>query len=261
MTQTREETRPGPLRPDGIAAAGLVVSGSGAGLLGILSLGGYGGLDAGIGLVLPALVLVGLGLLAMWLRPALSAEGQVWGRVAAIAAFALFPLCGAALGWPDLIRLVWLPALVVVYAQARRIEAARGIPAWNAPLHLPLILTGAFAEGSGLLLLLAPLTIAGAAPDWAAGLMIALVAARLLVWMAYRRRLTGDNVPAATAVVLLAFSTPYTLGGNVVPLVLSMVAGMMPELAVSALAAAGLAVVAGGWALRLVILTRAGCTQ
>jgi len=261
MTETREETRPAPAWPDGIAAAGLVVSGSGAGLLAILSLGGYGGLDAGAGLVLPGLALVGLGLLAMWLRPALSAEGETWRRVAAIAALVLFPLCGAALGWPDLIRLVWLPALVVLYAQARRIEAVRAVPAWSAPLHMPLLLTSAFAEGSGLLLLLAPLTMAGAAPDWTAGLMIALVAARLLVWMAYRRRLTGETVPAATAVVLLAFSTPFTLGGNVIPLALSIVAGMMPSLASSALAAAGLAVVAGGWALRLVILTRATYTH
>jgi len=252
---------PGPLRPDAIAAAGLVLSGSGAGLLVILSLGGYAGLDAGVGVVLFGLALVGGGLLATWLRPALSVEGGMWRRVAAIAALALFPLVGAAEGWPDLVRLLWLPALALLYAQARRIEAVRSVPAWSAPLHLPLLLTSAMAEASGLLLLLAPLVWAGTSPDWTAGLLIALIAARLLVWMAYRRRLTGETAPVETAKVLVAFSTPFALGGNVVPLVLAMVAGTVPALASSALAAAGLAVTVGGWALRLVILTRAGCAH
>jgi len=261
MTEPKDVTIPGSVQTDPFAAVGLVLSGSGAGLLTVLSLGGYAGLEAGIGLVLPGLALVGLGLLAMWTRPAFPGDGGAWRWVVLVAGLALFPLSGAVLGWPDLARLLWLPAVVLLYAQGRRIEAVRAVPAWSAPLHLPLLLTSAFAEGSGLLLLLAPLTLSQAAPDWVAGLLIALVAARLLVWMAYRRRLTGETVPAATASVLLAFSTPFALGGNVVPLVLTMVAGTVPALASSALAAAGLAVAVGGWALRLVILTRAGCTH
>lgn len=261
MTEPNIVTIPGPTQTDPFAAAGLVLSGSGAGLLTILSLGGYAGLEAGVGMVLPGLALIGLGLVSMWLRPTFPGEGGVWRWVAVLAGLALFPLSGAVLGWPDLARLLWLPAMVVLYAQGRRIEAVRAVPAWSAPLHLPLLLTSAFAEGSGLLLLLAPLALSQAAPDWVAGVLIAAVAARLLVWMAYRRRLTGESVPAATAAVLLAFSTPFTLGGNVAPLVLTMVAGTIPALASAALAAAGLAVAVGGWALRLVILTRAGYTH
>ncbi|CCG39973.1 Phenylacetyl CoA [Magnetospirillum molischianum DSM 120] len=252
---------PGPVQTDTIAAAGLVLSGSGAGLLTVLSLGGYAGLEVGAGGVIPGLMLVGGGLLALWLRPALSGADGAWRWVAAVAGGALFPLSGAVLGWPDLVRLLWLPSVVLLYAQGRQIESVRAVPAWSAPLHLPLLLTSAFAEGSGLLLLLAPLILSEATPDWTAGLLIALVAARLLVWMAYRRRLTGESAPVATASVLLAFSTPFALGGNVVPLVLTMVAGVVPALASSALAAAGLAVVIGGWALRLVILMRATYTH
>lgn len=257
MTEPKDVTIPDLAQADPFAAIGLVLSGSGAGLLAILSLGGYAGLDAGLGLVLPGLALVGLGLLAMWTRPAFPGDGGAWRWAAVLAGSILFPLSGAMLGWPDLARLLWAPAVLLLYAQGCRIEAVRAVPAWNAPLHLPLLLTSAFAEGSGLVLLLAPLVLSRAVPDWVAGLLIALVAARLLVWMAYRRRLTGETVPPATASVLLAFSTPFALGGNVVPLVLTMVAGTVPALASAALAAAGLAVAVGGWALRLVILMRA----
>jgi len=257
MTESKDVLAPA----DPFAAAGLVLSGAGAALLIILSLGGYGGLGAEAGLVLPGLALVGLGLVAMWRNPGFPGAGGTWRIAAIVAGLALFPLSGAVLGWPDLARLLWLPAMVLLYAQARQIEAVRAVPAWSAPLHLPLLLTSALAEGSGLLLLLAPLVLSHAAPDWVAGVLIAAVAARLLVWMAYRRRLTGETVPAATAAVLLGFSTPFTLGGNVIPLVLTMVAGTVPALASAALAAAGLAVAVGGWALRLVILTRAGHTH
>jgi phenylacetyl-CoA:acceptor oxidoreductase subunit 2 len=79
--------------------------------------------------------------------------------------------------------------------------------------------------------------------------------------MFYRRRMVAGGAPLAAAAVLVAFSTPFTLGGNVMPVVMLMAAGVMPDAAVAALAAAGLAAMVGGWMLKVTIVTRAAHNQ
>ena len=248
------------------AAGNFIGGGSGTGLLILTSLGAFRGLYSQ-GLLLAGLVLVGLGLFSVFLeigRPLRAMNVLLGGRRSwmtreAMVAAILFPLGGAALFFPDLAKLVWIPALAYLYCQARILEATKGIPTWRSPLILPLILATGFAEGAGAFLLLAPL--AGGAPDWVGGALIGAVAARLFVWMFYRRRMVAGGAPVQAAAVLVGFSAPFTLGGNVMPVMLLVVAGLLPDVATAALAAAGLTAMIGGWALKITIVTKAAHNQ
>ena len=249
------------------AAGNFIGGGTGTGLLILVSLGSFRGLYSHV-LILAGLVLVGLGLFSVFLeigRPlralnVLRGGKFSWMTREAVVAGVLFPLGLASLFFPDLAKLIWVPALAYLYCQARILEAAKGIPTWRSPLILPLILTTGIAEGAGALLLLAPLVL-DTTPDWVGGTLVGAVAARLFVWMFYRRRMVAGGAPVAAAAVLVAFSAPFTLGGNVMPVVMLMAAGMMPDVAVAALAAAGLSAMVGGWMLKVTIVTRAAHNQ
>ncbi|CAA7625701.1 Phenylacetyl CoA [Candidatus Terasakiella magnetica] len=251
------------------AAGNFVGGGSGTGLLIITSLGAFGGLYSR-GAILVGLVLVGLGLFSVFLeigRPlramnVLLGGKRSWMTREAFVAAVLFPLGTAALVYPDLAKLIWVPALAYLYCQARILEASKGIPTWRSPLILPLILTTGLAEGAGILLVLAPMAFDSATPpDWAASALIAALAARIFVWMTYRRRMVAGEAPVEAAAVLVAFSAPFTLGGNIIPVVMVIGAGLEPSIAVAALAAAGLAAMAGGWMLKVTIVTKAAQNQ
>lgn len=250
------------------AAGNFIGGGSGTGLLILVSLGSFRGLHSPA-LLVAGLALVGLGLFSVFLeigRPfrainVLLGGKRSWMTREAMVAGVLFPLGAAALIFPDLTKLVWIPALAYLYCQCRILEATKGIPTWRSPLILPLILATGIAEGAGALLLLAPFVLDGFAPDWVAGTLLGAVAARLFVWMFYRRRMVAGGAPVQAAAVLVAFSAPFTLGGNVMPVVMLMAAGIMPDIAVAALAAAGLTAMLGGWALKITIVTKAAHNQ
>ncbi|CAA7627155.1 phenylacetyl CoA [Magnetospirillum sp. SS-4] len=250
------------------AAGNFIGGGSGTGLLILVSLGAFAGLYSQV-LLVAGLGLVGLGLFSVFLeigRPLRSMNVLLGGKRSwmtreAFIAAVLFPLGGAALFLPDLAKLVWIPALAYLYCQCRILEAAKGIPTWRSPLILPLILATGLTEGAGILLLLAPFVVAGGAPEWVSGTLVALLALRLFVWMLYRRRMVDGGAPVQAAAVLIAFSGPFTIGGNVAPLVLLVAAGLQPDIAVAAMAAAGLAAMAGGWALKITIVTKAAFNQ
>jgi phenylacetyl-CoA:acceptor oxidoreductase subunit 2 len=248
----QDVSSPGPSR---LAPLPLVLGGAGAGLLAIVSLGAFTGLNApllvGVGL---ALVVAGYGLGQLGGGRWTGWRG--WSGLAQAAALATLALGVVGLVQPEAAKLVWAPAMLLLYGQGRAVETAGGPPAWRSSLMMPLLLFSGIAEGAGLLLLLAPLALAEPVPDWAAGLLVGALAVRLLVWMTYRRRIADGNGPPLAAVRLVAFSTPFTLGGTVIPLALCVASGVMPELASAALAAAGLAVAVGGAALKILILIR-----
>lgn len=251
------------------AAGNFIGGGCGTGLLIVISLGAFKGLSGPVPLLV-GLALVALGLLSVLFelgRPlralnVIFGGKRSWMTREAMVAGVLFPLGAAALVFPDLVKLVWLPALAYLYCQGRILEVSKGIPTWRSPLILPLTMASGVAEGTGILLLLAPLVVDGGAPDWCAGVLIAALAARLMVWMVYRRRMVdGGEAPALAQAVLVAFSTPFTLGGNIIPVVLIVAAGVQPDLAGAAMAAAGLAAAVGGWALKVTIVTKAAHNQ
>jgi len=250
------------------AAGNFIGGGGGSALLILASAGAFLGVWSPV-LLVAGLALVGFGLCCVFFeigRPLRSLNvilggKRSWMTREAMVAGVLFPLGLATLFEPALARLIWMPALAYLYCQGRILEASKGIPTWRSPLILPLTMASGVAEGAGLLLLLAPLVLPDGAPDWAAGVLVVALAARLLVWMTYRRRMAGGEAPVAAAAVLVAFSTPFTLGGNVIPVIFVMVSGVMPDIAVAAQAAAGLAAVIGGWALKITIVTKAAHNQ
>jgi len=250
------------------AAGNFIGGGSGTGLLILTSAAAYWGITSPV-LLLAGLALVGLGLFSVFLeigRPLRAMNvllGGKWSWMTreAFVAGILFPLGGAALFYPELAKVVWIPAAAYLYCQARILEATKGIPTWRSPLILPLILSTGLVEGTGAFMLLTLMVAKGGIPEWAGGVLIAAIAARVFVWMLYRRRMMAGEAPVAAAAVLMAFSGPFTIGGNVMPIVFLIMAGLSPDIAGAALAAAGLIAMAGGWALKITIVTKAAHNQ
>ncbi|RAU20966.1 phenylacetyl CoA [Paramagnetospirillum kuznetsovii] len=250
------------------AAGNFIGGGSGTGLLILTSAAAYYGIYSRV-LLLAGLALVGLGLFSVFLeigRPlramnVLFGGKRSWMTREAMVAGVLFPLGAAALVYPDLVKVVWIPAAAYLYCQARILEATKGIPTWRSPLILPLILSTGIAEGAGAFLLLGPLVLEAGIPEWGGAVLISALAARVFVWMFYRRRMVDGGAPVAAAAVLIAFSGPFTIGGNVMPIVFLVLAGLQPDMAVAALAAAGLIAMLGGWALKITIVTKAAHNQ
>ncbi|HEY1436551.1 MAG TPA: phenylacetyl-CoA:acceptor oxidoreductase [Casimicrobiaceae bacterium] len=241
--------------------------------------GGMGGslivftaLFAATGPALSALLLAGLGLVGLGLLCVASELGRPlrairvlrnprtsWMARESWTALLLFPVgLIAAAGVADIAWIASALALVFVYCQARMLQAAKGIPAWREPLLLPLLVTTALAEGGGVFLLTAPFH------HFATGatviLFSALVVARFVIWVAYRRRLGGSAAPGART-ALDAAGRVLMFAGTLLPLVLAAAAAFAGGLALPIAALAGLlAALAGAW-VKLLIVTRAGFNQ
>jgi len=217
-------------------------------------------------------VLMALGLLCVLLkigRPlravnVLRQPQRSWMAREAWVAMAFFPL--AALAW-------WLPqaanvlvagalALTFLVCQGMILFAAKGIPAWRAPLIVPLIVATGLAEGAGLLLvvlLLAP----SSAPT--AGLVaiatLAFAAARGWTWRLYVRSLEATGSPSRTLAVFEGMRTWIHSFGLALPVAL-ILAGFIPAIdARLPFAAAGLCAFAAGWLLKFMLVTRAAYNQ
>lgn len=241
--------------------------------------GGMGGslivftaLFAATGPALSALLLVGLGLVGLGLLCVASELGRPlrairvlrnprtsWMARESWTALLLFPVgLVAAAGVAEITWIAAALALAFVYCQARMLQAAKGIPAWREPLLRPLLVTTALAEGGGVFLLTAPFHhFATRATMIVFG---ALVVARFVVWVVYRRRLAASAAPGART-ALDAAGRVLLFAGTLLPLVLTAVAAFVGGFAVPVAALAGLlAAVAGAW-MKLVIVTRAGFNQ
>jgi len=251
------------------AAGNFIGGGAGTGLIVFAALSGANGATLAA-LMLAGLALVGLGLFCVSLelgRPlrALNVFRNPltsWMGREAWTSTLLFPAgLAAAWGVPGLPWVAAVLALAFVYCQARLLQAARGIPAWREPLLVPLFLTTGLAEGGGLFFASAPWHSIGTL-----GLLLgfgALVLARVLVWLAYRRRLAGVAARGAD-VALDAAGRTLQVAGTLVPLALvaAIVLGAVSGATTAWVAAiAGLAAaLAGAWA-KLTIITGAGFNQ
>jgi phenylacetyl-CoA:acceptor oxidoreductase subunit 2 len=241
------------------AAANFMAGGAGGGLLVTHSLVG-----APRWLLAVGAALVGFGLFAVWLeigRPlravnVLRHPRRSWMTREAFAATVLFGCAVLALAGVDAAAAATgVAALTFVYCQGRILQAAKGIPAWREPLTVPLIVATALAEGAGLHLLLA----GAPAPMATVALFGAALAARLALWLAWRRRIAA--APRALAAIDQAGhafkgSTLLALAAVV------MVALAPPSAAMTwALPAAGLLALAGGQWFKLTLVLRGGFTQ
>lgn len=246
------------------AAGNFICGGAGAGLAVVTTMHAMDTPGARW-IVAAALALVGLGLFSVWLeigRPwrALNVFIHLrtsWMSREAVAAVALF-LLGSGLvagmhwrAWPT-----GIAALVFLYCQARILREARAIPAWRAPLTLPLVMLTGLAEGIGLFWLVAPwLQPAAFLALPLAGMPIV----RWALWLVWRRKLEGRASPVA----LRALDRNGRLllwAGTVAPVTLAALgaSGWLPPIAsAAAMALGGLLVAAGGAAFKFCLVTRA----
>ena len=251
---------------DARAAGNFISGGMGGGLIVFAALSGASGP------ALSALLLAGLGFIALGLlcvafelgRPlrairVLRNPRTSWMAREAWIAMLLFPI--GLLAATEVADIAWIAAvlaLVFVYCQARLLQAAKGIPVWREPLLRLLLVTTGLTEGGGVLLLTAPLR--GAATSATVTLFGALVLARLMVWLVYRRRLAGSVAPGAK-VALDTAERVLIFMGTLLPLTLAVAAAFAGSLALPIVALGGLlAALAGAW-VKLLIVTRAGFNQ
>ncbi len=254
---------------DARAAGNFIGGGGGAGLIVFTAVSGAQG-PALAGLMLGGLSLVGAGLLCVFLelgRPwrainVLFNPRTSWMSREAFAAALLFPVgLGAAAGVSACVPIAATLAIIFVFCQGRMLQAAKGIPAWREPLLAPLIVTTALTEGGGAFLLTSRLH--GAATESLMAIFGVLVIVRVLVWLAYRRRLDGKLAPGANGALDRA-GRVLQLAGTLTPLVLIVAIGagaFAGEQILVVAMVAGLAALVAGSYFKLTLVTRAGFNQ
>ena len=250
---------------DDRAAANFVFGGTGSGLAIALAFGFVPETPARI-VMLIALALVGLGLFCVWLeigKPLRFLNVYRHARTSWMTREAMAgpPLLAAGLaaavwGHAALFALAGTLGLVFLYCQARILKQSIGIPAWRAPSLVPVIVATGLAEGAGILAMVAGLA-GWPARDLAVGLGLA-VAARGLVWRAYRARTGPGQVPTAAARALDRLTWPLLAVGTLVPLVLIAAVWLGPTWP---LALAGLASLVTGWLAKYAIVIKAAHRQ
>jgi phenylacetyl-CoA:acceptor oxidoreductase subunit 2 len=185
-----------------------------------------------------------------------------WMSREAWIAGALFPLGILAVWFEN--RALLLAAAVCgvlfLYCQSMILQAAKGIPAWRLPPIVPLIITTGLAEGVGLFLALLGITVTSPAVPMATALLL-LVAGRCLAWTSYSNALRHAGAPVRSIAVLDSHRPWFLAFGLILPLA-SIALGIIIEAAAPlAFACGGLSAFAAGWALKFILVTRAGYNQ
>ncbi len=253
------------------AAANFLCGGAGSGLL-VLATATVPARGPFVALALASLALIALGLSILMFkigRPlrflfVFRQPQRSWmSREAWIAAL-LFPLALVSL-WLDSARMaggVALLALLFLISQAMLVQASRGIPAWRSPRIVALLVTTGLAEGAGLLAVFA--AFVGSLGPLVYEPAVALIALTAIRWLAWRRYLGGlesDGAPLRTLEVLGRFGRHFLTWGIAIPLALAGLSLVVPQVREPLLALAGLAALASGWAMKFVLITRAGYNQ
>jgi len=253
------------------AAGNFLCGGAGTGLLAVSA----GVAVAGAPFALPALSALGLvafGLVLLLFkigRPlrsiyVLRQPQRSWMSREAWIAGAMFPLGILAVWFGNLVLLfaAAVCGLLFLYCQAMILQAAKGIPAWRLPQIVPLIVVTGLTEGCGLFVLMS-LTRLGerSLVMPVAVALVVLVAARGLSWLAYSTALRKAGAPSRT-VEILDFYQPWLRAfGLVLPVIAIVVGFIFTATAPLSLAFGGLCAFAAGWALKFIIVTRAGYNQ
>jgi phenylacetyl-CoA:acceptor oxidoreductase subunit 2 len=246
------------------AAGNFTLGGSGAGVL------IYAAAGSGAGLLdLLGAALITVGLLGVW-----SEIGRPWRAMNAFRRastswmsremiVAPLVLAGAlAAAWLDLSWLRWLAAgfaVVYLYAQARMLNAGRGIPAWRNPWIVPLLMATGLAEGAGIGIFAGWVVGSMAPPPWPALLLAVFLSARAIAFSRYRRALPKTGAPQRA---LRASSRLGRLLSELDALAIALAiasafgVGRLPLVLVSALIAAG-----AGWWLKYTLVIRLSYKQ
>lgn len=234
------------------AAANFMLGGAGAGLMIVASLVPHPSAYAGM----IALLLVAAGLGAVWLEIGRRLRAvhvffnpfTSWMTRESLAAVMLFGFGISILifNQTGLKYAAAIAALAFLYCQARILRAARGIPAWRLPQVVPLVMTTALAEGTGLFLLMKPDLLV-------ISLFAAALIARGFAWSGYWVALKQP----ASRVALESSGKALIQIGTIVPLALVFGWIFVPQAAWLA----AIAAILTGWRLKYVIVTRAALNQ
>lgn len=249
------------------AAGNFIGGGTGTGLLiaAAFALGAEYRLFAVVGLGF-----VALGLFCVFLEigrhlrapRVLAHVGRSWMTREAIVAPFLFA-AGLAAAWLQIPLLAWLTALLAalyLYCQARILHAAKGIPAWREPRVIALVVATGLAEGAGFLVALSAVFGVPLAARWPELVLAVLLVARTVAWRRYRKRL---QAPARALAALDAGRLAFDRIGNWVAAPLAVIASVLAPgpVATWLAAVAGVLAVAGGWHLKITLVTRAAYNQ
>jgi len=172
--------------------------------------------------------------------------------VAPLLLAALF--AAAASGRRELMIVAGVLGMFLLFVQTQMLAAARGIPAWSQPLIVPLLILSGLVEGAGLFLLI---SLIGSSPVAFYTLLLSIV--RWRYWGTYVAEVRRENWRAGAA--LQSFDVPFKIWGTAFPVLLLVLGFVVPALAPSLDALAGIAAVATGWELKRRIVTRAGFTH
>jgi len=250
------------------AAGNFMLGGTGSGLFFVAAIAAFpDGPPRTLGLI--ALALVGSGLFSVWLeigRPwrflhVFFHPQTSWMTREASAAVVLFLLAFIGLAWsiPLFMDLAGIAAVAFLFCQGQMLRASRGIPAWREPAIAPLIIVTGMCEGTAILLLFSGLRHEESIVlDLA---LLALLAARILSWLVYRKNLGRAGAPKQTLMALGKIHLLQVFAGNVLPALLVVLSTGMREWATSADLAAGTLALLAGWHMKFTIITRAAQVQ
>jgi len=253
------------------AAGNFLCGGAGTGLFAVAAVAGFDGVSIAVpALIALALIALGLFMLIFKIgRPlrsiyVLRQPQRSWMSREAWVAAIFFPLALFAV-WSENGALVVIAAvlgLLFLYCQSMILKEAKGIPAWRTPLIVPLIAVTGLTEGAGLFLALLPLLpeLTPVAPPVAAAMLV-LVAARGLAWMTYLTGLRNAGAPTRTFEVLDAYRPQFFAFGLAVPAVAVTLGFIVTTIATPLFALGGFSAFAAGWALKFILVTRAGYNQ
>jgi len=259
-------------RWDWRAAGNFICGGTGSGLLVVAALLSVLGLHTtGYALLASAFVATGLGL--VWLeigRPLRSMNvfrnpATSWMTREGMVAMLLLPLGILTFftGSTSLLILSAIPAALFLYAQARILHMAKGIPAWRTNAINPLILTTGLTEGMGVLLMLVGLVqgdVAALFSGYGWIIALSLVFLRGVAWLNYRYSLS-DNAPEQTLQVLERANIVITLLGIATPIVLLFLGKTYAVYQLPLAGAAGFFMVLCGWFCKYQIIIYAAYYQ
>lgn len=175
-----------------------------------------------------------------------------------------YPALLADVLWPQpaLHLLVALAAAGFLWTQAMILFAARGIPAWRAPLMPWMLAATGLLEGAGLFII-AGATFPGAVragePVLAAGLVLAL--GNAILWHVFRAGAAARGIPPLARRSLEAITPALHLFGHALPAALFLSALLADNAHPLSAGLGGLAAVAGGIVWKRNVITRAGYQQ
>ncbi len=254
------------------AAGNFMGGGAGTGLYLAAAVAASFGLATFRPLAFLGLVLVGLGLLCVWLE-----IGRPWRFLNVFRnpntswmtreAFVSVVFMGAGflailLDHTGLGLVAAAIGMAFLYCQGRILTASKGVPAWREPKVLPLIILTGLTEGVGLFLFLADWANArGALYLHGAVVLIGLAAIRHLTWLFYRHATLISGLPEGAMDSLDRLAPIMLWAGLAIPVALAALGLFAPPAGALMIAVAGIVAFIVGWWFKIVLVTQAAFDQ